>query len=1052
MATNLTVIDRDYIDNFSIKEFAKDELVAKYFESIDPSLRTVGTLGYTTEMLSNISEDAFNTGSVLFRETFPNRAEIPESIYSHAAIFQLSNVFSTAANCKFLLVLEEGAIIKNMINDYDKDTGIYHFYIDKNTKIYVEDKIFTLDYDIKMNIVKKINEYGEDYLFTATYILDAYHNSISDVTDPYVKVRRSSDGYIALEVQTHQCFRDVRYDTLVSNSVINYPIIDIEFTGKLAGFDVLYKPPTATGWQQLDTKIVYAQASQNPFCYYQMVDNNKLRITFNTKDNFFMPEFNSEIQVILYITEGEEGNFDVYLGSDITLIPDNEVYTYANKYLVAAKPIGSSKYGIDQMDIESLQEITVENYRTATAITTEPDLMEYFRNYKYRYGDASVMFIKKRDDVYERVWSGFFIIRKGTYIYNTNTLKLKMNLSDMKNPERNVYTLEPGFLFTANEDNGYAEFFRDTEKYEQYYNDYLLAVENGEIPYIKEVVDPKEIPAYLNRPASFAEYKLRNGLDDKLSIFDLDEDEVLKYDEPGENKFLLINPFLVRFKKEPNLVSTYMTYVSNHSLMDFTNQNDDCYVQFVTYILNVTRKFTKDKKYMINATISPSIKVDDEYPIIQAKKRGPAGNVEEYVLNDRTAVTENDVRVILMIKDTTKNVCFTELYPTEYDSESESFTFSAEIFTDDHITSDGRMRILTGAIYREVDSTDYYKVHEDDATLYDKYNENDEIIATDIPVDDITEMKKEGKIKLWQNVINMSASHDILIPMTDVECKVYTLYRRVYDPEDGKLILTTEDQTNNIFSEYDETLKGYIWTNEYSTSTTPITFIKPLDSIRTYLSFEDYTEAKSVENEETGEVEVVFTHDIMDVQMYSLSMLRAKTVFDTELLEYFLDSFYAQYTAMVNIIQTRLRNATNIDVKLYNTYGRSKNFLIGEEKEVLDTVNLALSFDVWFVTGTDTLSAVPEIKAFIKKEVETINENGMNNLFISNLMRKIENTYAYVDHIRFNSINHYSTDYQAVRNIVTDLNDLSVEDRRFYVPELLVCNVEDITITEYFAW
>lgn len=863
------VAERDYIDNYAVKDYVENNLIDKYFKDIDVSLRTVGMIGYTTELISNISEDAFNTGSVLFRETFPNRAQIPESIYSHAAIFQLSNVFSTASSCKFLLVLEEEGILKNMVDDYDKDTGIFHFYIDKNTRIYVEDKIFTLDYDIVLNVVKKINKKGEEYLFTANYILEEYKNSISDLTNPYVKIRRSSDGYLALEVETHQCIREVVEDTLLSNNTINYPIIDINYEGKLAGFDVLYREPEETGFKQMDTKIVYSQADQNPFCYYQMVDSGKIRISFNSKDNFFTPKFNSEIKVILYLTDGEAGKFDVYKGTDIQLVPSNDKYIYANRYLVAAQPIGSSKNGQDQMDIDALQQITVENYRTATAITTEPDLYEFFNNYKYYYGDADVLFLKKRDDVWERVWSAFFILRKGNYIYNTNTLKLRLNLADMKNPEKNIFTIEPGYLFTADENDGYANFFVNEELQKEYYEEYLRAVENGEIPYIEEVVDRDEIPSYLNRPASFAEFKKRHGLEDKVSVFDLKEEDFEVFDNPKEGKFLLMNPFLIRFKKEPNLVSTYMTFVSNSSLMDFTARNDDCYVQFVSYILKVNRKFIKEKRYDIRLTLSPSIKVDeDEYPIVAMKEvvdEVTKRKKKEYIVGDKYAVVNNDLRVIFVIRDKTKrNVCYTELYPMEYDEYTESFVFGGELYTDDHLTSDGKIRILSGEIYRKKDSDEYYKVYEDDNTLYNLYNGDNEIIATDIPVDDITEMLKEGEITLWRDVINMSYSHDITIPMTDVECKVYTLYRKYYDPNEGKLVPTTKEMTSNIFSVYDKTLEGYIWTNEYTTGTTPITFVEPLDSVRTYLVFEDYTECKEVENKETLEKEVVFTHDIMD--------------------------------------------------------------------------------------------------------------------------------------------------------------------------------------------
>ena len=124
---------------------------------------------------------------------------------------------------------------------------------------------------------------------------------------------------------------------------------------------------------------------------------------------------------------------------------------------------------------------------------------------------------------------------------------------------------------------------------------------------------------------------------------------------------------------------------------------------------------------------------------------------------------------------------------------------------------------------------------------------------------------------------------------------------------------------------------------------------------------------------------------------------------------------------------------------------------IGEDGVNLDTVNLSLDFDVWYAPGTDVSIATPELKSFIKENVESINENGMNNLFISNLMRKIENTYAYVDHIRFNHINAFDTEFQAVINYKEDINDLSVEERRNFVPEFLVADTNDIHITEYFA-
>ena len=1046
-------ITRDYTDNFSIKEYVVDDLVPKYFDNIDASVRTSGLIGETTELISNISEDAFNTASVYFREAFVNRAQVDESIYSHAAIFQIHDVFSVAARCRFLVVLEEEAIIKNMVNNYDRNTGIYSFFIGRDTTIYVEGIPFVFDYPVAMSIVKKTSDDGDEYLFTAKYIMDEYKNSISTITDPYIKIRRNNNGYVAMEVICHQCRRDVREEAIVSNNVVNYPIIDIDFDGKLAGFDILYKTIRDADFNtQFETRLIYSQPTKNPFCYYQILNNSTLRITFNTKDNYYMPEYNSDIKVILYITEGKNGNFTSYNGNNISMTTDNASYAYEYSYLTAASPLSSSDDGKDQTDIDTLQALATEGYRTANALTTENDLNEYFNNYKYRYSDSSdVKFIRRRDDVYERVYAAYILMRDDDYIYKTNTLNLKLNLSEMENSEQNVYILEPGYLFTANDSSGYAEFYRDENKNAAYYADYLNAIKEGTIDYISETTSTEELPAYLLRPASFAEYKARNNLEDKLSVFDQNSEVLAKLDDPINKKFLLINPFLIRFKKMPNLVSAYMTYIDESNLLDFDNQNDMSYVQFILYTLRIQRNFEKAKRYVLSTNIGPSISINRNYPIVAAESYTDEGDIASFVVNNRFAVEDNDLRVFLIIKDENKNdVCYTEMYPTSYNPVSRSFTYEASFFTDDHITSNGKLRIEPGIIFRNKETGQYYKVHKDDNTLYDLYDSNDNVLSYDIPVDTVTELLNEGTVYKYTTVVNMTATSDILIPMEDVVCEVYTLYRRIYSEEAGGLIPTTSDQTNNKIVDFDPSLDGYIWTNVYTTDTYRMTFLKSLDNMRINLTFEDYTIATKSTDADGNEVNV-FEHDIMDSIMYNIPFCKYDIALDESKASYFMSTFYNQYEFLNDVSNTALRGSSILDTKFYNTYGRSLNFIIGEDNEIIDTINLHIAFDIWYVPGTEISSANTIIKNFIKSDTETINEYGQNNLYISNLIRKIENNFAFVDHIRFKGINTYDTVYQAVKNKSVDLNDLTVSERRWYVPEFLVTDIDTITLNAYFS-
>ena len=577
---------------------------------------------------------------------------------------------------------------------------------------------------------------------------------------------------------------------------------------------------------------------------------------------------------------------------------------------------------------------------------------------------------------------------------------------------------------------------------------------------------PEEIPAYLDRAASYAEFLKRRGLDDKRSIFTSDgyDTEEIYYenlavhDDPLNSKFLLINPFLIKFRKDPNLVSMYITYIDKTYLLDFTNQNEDSFVQFILYTFHIKRKFEKEKRYHISTTLGSSITVDSAYPIVAPKSRDSEGNVKEYVLNDKNTVARrvkpdgtvvcegNDLRVLFVIYNNGTPSCYCEMYPTKYDEEYNNFTYECDLFTDDYITSASKLRLTSDRIYRSYDG-DYYKVHEDDNTLYDHYDKDGNVIETDIIVDVVTDLYNAGEVYILDNVVNMTGVSNILIPIEDVTCEIYTLYRRKYSEEEKGLVPTTEDDTNNIFAQYDPTLKGYIWTNQYTTSKADsTTFLKPLDNVRVTFTFDDYTECYT---DDTGKV--IFTHDIMDARMYNLPFIKYDIAINNDLIENFMNTFTLQYQFLKEIVDERLRNITSLDAKLYNTYGRSRYFYVGENKEILDTVNLTIEFDIYYVTGTDILWANDQVKEFIKADVESINENGQNNLYVSNLMRKIETNFAYVDHIRFVRINNYDTTYQAIRSFTDDLNLLSVSQRRKYVPEFLIMDKENIILNDYYT-
>ena len=272
--------------------------------------------------------------------------------------------------------------------------------------------------------------------------------------------------------------------------------------------------------------------------------------------------------------------------------------------------------------------------------------------------------------------------------------------------------------------------------------------------------------------------------------------------------------------------------------------------------------------------------------------------------------------------------------------------------------------------------------------------------------------------------------------MEDVVLNIYTLYS---DPEtDAEL-----KETNNSFYTMDESLVGYVWTNKFNTYSDPVTFIKPLNMVRSNIYFRDDRNY----NIDTG-----------DVYIYSVPFMKydllvhkkengEENIKQAERFKKFITQYTQQYLNMETVLNTTLRNTSHIDLKFYNTYGKSRNYLIGENNEIIDKVNISIYFDVCVLRGTDLIAKSKELKTYIKNCIETINSLGSNDFYISNLIRKIENDHSFVDHLHFKGINGYNTDYQNIKNITKDLDDLNAKERYKYVPEMLVCNTEDIHLT-----
>ena len=561
----------NYSNIYNIKDFAINDLAPKYFNKDVTNDLNIGLFGYSTDLIANTTEDSFNVVSTLMNEMFPNLATLPESIYNYASLFQISDVFATSSKINILLLISEADILQyaTKTSSSTTDNNLYEFFIDSSTIINIEGLEYLPDYDIRITYQKSRG----DYIFNAMYNMKKYNgvytNSMSDITNPYIKHKRAfinSERYLALQIHCHQCTKYIMNDSILSDNVTSMPSFDISFDGQLSNFEVFYLAPgDGNKYTQL-TKLLDGSAPiKSPFCYYKWKDENSIQILFSTRDNYFQPEYASSIIIEYYTSVGADGNFEEYTGNNIPVKPISDVYDYNNSLNIFAIPQSGSYNGSDKMGFDSLKAKVVEMFSTVNSYTNENDLNLYFSNVNVD-SNSIINFIKKRDDMFERLFTAFAMYKTSTDdIIHTNTIDIEMDTAmfDLELGSSESYILKPGHILTYKTNSIDRVVLRDTM------------------------------------------------ITDAL---------------PTNEKFIYTNPFLIYFKRVPITIGYYLNQINSTHILDYSYVNSSSVAQFICNNVSVSRDaLMGENKYKITLNIIPTSNID--VPVVN-KPEGANAYVE----------------------------------------------------------------------------------------------------------------------------------------------------------------------------------------------------------------------------------------------------------------------------------------------------------------------------------------------------------------------------------------------------------------------------------------
>src|SRR5699024_17321 len=342
---------------------------------------------------------------------------------------------------------------------------------------------------------------------SANYDIDSNLFPFSSLNDSAIKVMKDTVNgieYYHFNLEIFQIERTPYTYVITNNDSMNNLFFDVEYDGQLAAFNVYYEYMGKEETLEMYFNNTFTPDTDSKFCYYSFGDENKIMISFSNLNNSFRPLPNSRITVEVLTTEGEEGNFPYNQEVQLKLSSDN---AFAGVPITIV-PMTSSSNGVNQPEVVAEKQRIINKSLTRDSIIMDSDLDNYFTevNNNYNINESSIRFIKRRNDVLDRTYAAFLLLR------DNNGNVLPTNTADRVRFSKSYFD---GITDYGNETDGY------------------VIPENSIFIYDYKDNKYKFIP---------------KGLDDS---------NVKNNYLNDRNKLLYINPYLLKIDKNPFIISNY---------------------------------------------------------------------------------------------------------------------------------------------------------------------------------------------------------------------------------------------------------------------------------------------------------------------------------------------------------------------------------------------------------------------------------------------------------------------------------------------------------------
>lgn len=917
--------------------------------------------------------------------------------------------------------------------------------------------------------------------------------------------KHANETLLMIKVAVRQCSVQTFTESISKSPLLNNISLDFNFTGDMCNFEAFYSEAYEENAEQLVKLPLNSKPKNTKFCMYSMVDNHTLRLSF-PNNAYFNPKFNSNITVKIYTTLGEAGNFSQYCGPVVCNM-NSEKYPYNNNITIVGKIVGSSVDGYGFPSLDDFKNDVIAAYATNKVFTTDSDLQIMFDSIAMDTRNRIIFSKRRDDVFERLYGAYMLIKDLSGNVVPTNSITGEVVMDDIEDTDSYSTThtvmikagrvwkyhsaqVKPVQQAIVDEDGNPVLDESGNPTYET-----VLVLRDGRNHSIND-----ENRLFTVYPTSYyvnsLDYHIQLEENENAEIdAELDEMEDTTVPRSSEEfiKHYYTNPFLIRINKQRNAVAYYQNTFNTNIALDMLDVNNESSIQFNLVNFLVSRNaIAGENFYKLSVYLHPSISNSNlsQYLMLEpddyAKDFSDEGSdfakniyayadgtVERFIyVPGPLTGTVNQTRYpgsIYMIMRYQTDVDSQLLPKTFYDPELE------KIIGDDPQLS--AVRISSGIEYymsttgkKTFKYTPWYSTNLQAGDPF----KSGSIIAYAKPLD-------TGIVRVIGEFVDDEGNvSDIYIPFTldtyesSNDTYVYSAYLSTNDTITQKDMLTIDygffnkygdtvdtvtinptgcniristfikyDDVNDLHSQnttlghsYNyEYCRTHTFTNSYQTSSETFDLLKPYNFIRSVMTFQEKANAELVPGS-SGYIEGFY------IRLHEIPLIRASWMKTAGNVYDIFNVLRNDYDHLYQIYDL-LENNFTIDMKFYNTYGKSRYYNIGIKNSdglvPLNSVNVAFSFGVKLSALTDFQEFKVRFIAYIKSYIEEFNkiENQGRSIFIMDLITQINNNFdEEIECLEYYGVNNFNANNAQVIETwpIEEINKLGYNQ---YIPEFI---------------